>query len=771
MGDQSPWSNAHQYLLIIVDANNSVEKQLLQDWLTLTQADAGYNGKYSTVYLPLSSSGEEAPSVPLAEIINGCPDETLVTPVRIAWGGNRELNHTRPRLRDLLFGFSRRPGLKRAKQIADKHPERINYITGAPATVAELRKRYAEKRVDELAAGQFAGFIARQASLALDIAERKFKGSRYKVPRYIQQTLLARPDFNQALSEVAEAQSKTIDSVREEAREYMQELISIPSPFWIDVMSWVFHGMINLGYEAKIDCDQEEIDKIRKIVRENPAAFLWTHKSHTDGPVISSILYDNDFPAPHMMGGINMAFAGIGFMAKRSGAIFIRRSFQDTPVYKLVLKHYIGYLIEKRFPLTWAFEGTRSRIGKLMPPRYGIMKYVMEAVQSSSADKLYIIPTSISYDMIGDVADYAKEQAGKEKRAESLAWFIGYLRGLRRPMGRVHVNFGQPVLVDNSSLTNESISVAKVAFDVGVQVNKVTPITIPSLICMVLLGAAPAAFTTDELRQNILMLVEWANTRGIPLTSDFSPDSEETLMRIVSSMIENDIITRYDEGPETLYGLAQEQHGMANYYRNTTIHFFVNKAIAELASAHAVNFSAEERIEAFWQEAEALRDLFKFEFFYSPGDVFRQEIDTEMTNTFDQWEQMLISEGAWQRLATFRPLVAHATVLSFVEAYLVVADVLARMEQDAVVDKKTVVSEALKYGRQAYLQRRIGSEASIGKLLFENGFSLMENRGLTKTESENTSDVSIIMQRKEFAHSLRELARRMDHIRSLAVTI
>ena len=100
---------------------------------------------------------------------------------------------------------------------------------------------------------------------------------------------------------------------------------------------------------------------MRKVVRDHPSILLWTQKTYLDGLVIPKVLYEKDFPMPYMFGVANMAFAGMGFMMRRSGAIFIRRSFQDNVLYELTLRHYIGYLTEKRFPMNWAFEGTRSR--------------------------------------------------------------------------------------------------------------------------------------------------------------------------------------------------------------------------------------------------------------------------------------------------------------------------------------------------------------------------------------------------------------------------
>ena len=119
-------------------------------------------------------------------------------------------------------------------------------------------------------------------------------------------------------------------------------------------------------------------------------------------------------------------------------------------MYKITLRHYVGYLMEKRFPMNWAFEGTRSRLGKLMPPRYGLLKYVLEACHATDARNIHIIPISISYDLIRDVEEYATEQTGRGKGAESLRWFIGYIRSLARPMGKVYVDIGEPVVLDRA---------------------------------------------------------------------------------------------------------------------------------------------------------------------------------------------------------------------------------------------------------------------------------------------------------------------------------
>ena len=475
--------------------------------------------------------------------------------------------------------------------------------------------------------------------------------------------------------------------------------------------------------------------------------------------------FSNDFPAPHILGGVNMAFGGLGFLARRAGAIFIRRSFQDNPLYKFILRSYIGYLLEKRFPLTWAFEGTRSRVGKLMPPRYGLLKYVIEAAHAAGAENLHIIPIAINYDLIGDVKDYATEQAGASKQPESLRWFIGYLRGLRQPMGRIYMDFGKPVVLEQAPAPDDALALQKVAFQVGVEVNRVTPITLPSLATMILLGAAPRALTAEELTREMQSLTGWARARGIHMTSVFEPGNSNALNELAETLVSNGLITRYDGGPERVYAITAEQHGVGSYYRNTIIHHFVNKAIIELAMMKLAQFNSSS-VEGFWEEAERLRDLFKFEFFYTPTAEFRNDVAAELCHFDPDWEQRLADESGFAQriMGEYYPLVSHSTLLHYVDAYRVVADVFARQPDGVGLEEKDCINEALAYGRQAYLQRRISSPASIGKLLFQNAWKLVDNRGLAEGGDASTGEA-----RRELSQDLRELSHRIDIVRTLAL--
>ena len=760
----NPWQKIDAArVLFIVDAAHTVEEELLLTWLNNAKLEIAYTGSVSHCVVPIVHDPEQVPTQSLQMALQ-VPDDTLVVPVRVVWKGKLDDKDNKPRLQDLIKGNPRRPSQRKAQQILDNDPSRAMCIVGKPATVADLKARLEERRkITEIDNG-LADYVAEQASLALEVAERRMRGSRYKVPRQVSKQVRSSNRYKQGLLEISAQTGETEAQLRSRALPYFKELVATPHNFWQDVAGAFNRWVISLGYEDKLVIDAEKLKRFRSIVREHPSALLWTHKTHMDGITIQSILFEHDFPPPHTMGGINMAFAGVGFLARRSGAIFIRRSFQDNPLYKLVLRQYLGYLLEKRFPLTWSFEGTRSRVGKLMPPRYGMLKYVFDAMQESDAADLHIIPVAINYDMNNDVKDFAAEQSGTRKRPESLSWFISYLRRMRQPLGRIYVDFGEPVVVNKATASDSSLALQKIAFQVGVEANRVTPITLTSLMSMSLLGAAPRAQTIGELQDNVGALRKWAEHRDVRFTSDFEDQNQHHMLKLIDAMVSSQLINRYDEGPETVYAVADDQQVMASYYRNTIVHHFVSKAIMEMSLAAAVT-QPDSSLEAFWQEADRLRDMFKFEFFYAPTEEFQADVRSELNFYDAEWESKIASPGyGLNLLRSLKPLVAHSCLKPYLEAYRIVADCFARLESTETMDEKATISAAMKYGRQAYLQRRISSKASIGQILFKNGYKLLDSYGLVEG-----GGPEIVERRKAISNEFRILVHRIERIRALAM--
>lgn len=760
----NPWQHIDsEQVLFIVDAEHQVEERLLMQWLANSKSQFAYAGTISHCVVPIAHDPEDIPTDALRTALQ-VKASTLVVPIRVVWKTSLDEINDTPRLQDLLRGNPRRPSQRKAQRILELDPSRAVCIMGKPATVGDLTERYELRREISSVDEDLADYVAEQASLALEVAERRLRGGRYKVPRQVSKQVRASDRYKKGLLEIAIETGKSEQELRQQALPYFKELVATPHNFWQDVAGAFNRWVISLGYENKLVIDSEKLERFRSIVREHPAALLWTHKTHMDGITMQSILFEHDFPPPHTMGGINMAFTGIGFLARRSGAIFIRRTFQDNPLYKLVLRQYLAYLLEKRFPLTWSFEGTRSRVGKLMPPRYGMLKYVMDAMQESNADNLHLIPVAINYDMNNDVKDYAAEQGGAIKRPESLSWFISYLRRMRQPLGRIYVDFGEPVVVKKSLFNDDPLALQKTAFRIGVEANRVTPITLTSLMSLSLLGAAPRAQTIEELQNDMNSLREWSKGRDIRFTSDFDDNNEDHMQELITNMVNSELINRYDEGPETVYAVAADQHPMASYYRNTIVHHFVNKAISELSLLAAAS-NPSDALGAFWREADRLKDMFKFEFFYEPTEQFHANIKKELTCYDTAWEKK-ISEPTYasQFLRNMKPLVAHCCLKPYIESYRIAADVFASLKEAETLDEKALLTASFKYGRQAYLQRRISSKASIGEILFKNAYKLLDSYGVIAVEGEN-----LVERRKKISKELRILSHRIEQIRTMAM--
>jgi glycerol-3-phosphate O-acyltransferase len=753
-------------VLFLLDTRNRFEEQLLQRWVA-QHALAGDGRDCEQLTLDLGDDRRGIDTRELRQHLS-LPDEVTIAPLRVAWTPPLAAINAGPQLRDLVLGDPRRPSARRARRIAEQEPERMHLVCGEPDSLGNLRQRYHHKYAQESNADStaFGTFVARQAAVVLDIAERRLQGGRYKVPRYVAESLRANRSYNEALEQLAKQEGTTREALLKKASVYMEEMISIPGTFWLDVWASFCSFCLRLGYEREIVCDPQAVEAMRQTVRDHPSMLLWTHKTYLDGMVVPKVLYDNDFPMPHMFGGANIAFAGMGFLIRRSGGIFIKRSFGDNALYKLTLRHYIGYLMEKRFPMNWSFEGTRSRLGKLMPPRYGLLKYALEACHATDARDIHIIPISISYDLIRDVEEYATEQTGRGKGAESLRWFIGYVRSLARPMGKIYMDIGSPVVLPSAPDPDDSLALSKIAFEVAVEANRVTPITFPSLVTMSLLGAAPKALTEAEVVEDLRALLDWAEARSLRISADFDRGYAEQMDGLLGIMINEGIVARYDEGPEDVYAIALEQHPVASYYRNTVIHFFVNKAIIELALVKSTEGKDVDALATFWTEVDELRDLFKFEFFYAPSAEFHQEIREELARYHPDWESLPATTpgGFTQLLLGMTPVVAHVTLLTYVEAYSVVSDLAARAG-DAPLESQQCVTEALTLGQQLYLQRRISSASSIGKLLFRNGYQMLEHRKLAGGD-----DPKLASRRQALARQLRALKRRLEVIRALGLT-
>src|SRR5581483_5705767 len=432
--DEPRWpAEGGRRVVFLVDAASALERRLLERWI----ARAAPNGQASWDVIPIPPSRRRRANAngldPRLEASLATDGDPLLAPLRVAWfpaerGGQRAAS-----LRDLLaFGDPRDPGRVRQARVLRRHPDRCRVVVAEPARASELRTRW--QRAGGTDPTQTAGlpeYVARQAALALERAERRLRGARYKVPRLVREDIVARPAFRGGVARIARALGQPEATVAKQADRYLREIAATHSPYVMDLVGHLIRWMYRQGY-SELEYDHAALERIAALGQRHPIVFLPSHKSNLDHLVLQYALHENGLPPTHTAGGINMNFFPVGALIRRTGVFFIRRSFKDNEVYKFVLRQYVDYLIEKRFSLEWYVEGTRSRSGKLMPPRFGLLAYVVDAFRRGKSEDVHLIPVSIAYDQISDVSGYAAEQRGGKKREESFAWAVSAVRALRR---------------------------------------------------------------------------------------------------------------------------------------------------------------------------------------------------------------------------------------------------------------------------------------------------------------------------------------------------
>jgi glycerol-3-phosphate O-acyltransferase len=691
-------------------------------------------------------------------------DDPVVTPVRVAWLPRERDGSRTARWSDFLAGHNpRSPNARRQRAIRAREPDRCRVVVGEPAPLSELRARFDETVGGGPGDGAFADFVGRQASLALDRAERRLIGSQYKVPRFVVEEIVASASWRRGIDRLADELDVPRDEVASRAARYLEEMAASQGRMAVDLMGHLQRWM---SRAYRVDLNPQRLDEVRRLGEKHALVFLPSHRSYLDPLVLRPVLLGHGFPPNHVMGGINLAMWPLGDLAKRSGIVFIRRSFSDNAVYKWTLREYFAYLVRKRFNLEWYIEGGRTRTGKLRPPRYGLLTYVVEAFHRSDVEDVYLVPVSIAYDQLHEVGAMAAEAQGATKRAESMGWFINYIRAQGRKLGRVHVAVGEPLSLREALADEEELrpGVVKTGLEVCHRINRVTPTTPTALLALALLGMEDRALTLAEIQAVLDPFLGYLAARGLPVPGELRVGRTGGTQRALRALSGNGVVTTFEGGVEPVYAIGRDQHLVAAFYRNSIIHFFVNRAIAELVWVAAAEGRLGGDREQTWADVMRLRDLLKFEFFFAEKEEFRQEMRAEMTLIDPQWVDLYQDpEGLRAGLHSLRPYMAHRVLRSFLEAYAVVSERLVARDPRAPVEKDAFLAECEGVARQYRMQQRIGSGESISRELFATALKLAANRDLVDAGREELAE-----RRREFADEVTDVVRRIRVIRELA---
>lgn len=744
--------DAHRRRVYLTEAMSDAEVDVMSRWL----GNFGDGDGDAPRVVPVTD-------VALAELVRGGGDP-LLTPVRVVWlpenadgSGDHWIRDTLSR-RDPLH-----PSRTAQRRLLGAVPERCRVLEGEAASLSDL-----EHRLEEHGGGSLPQFIRRQAALALERAERSLLGTQYKVSRFVVEDIVESRRFRDGTHDLAADLDESPAKVESRARDALTEMVAAQSRRAIAI--WDQLGRY-FSRAYRLDVNTAGFDELRRLNERHSLVFLPSHRSYLDPLVLRPALVANDLPLNHVMGGLNVSFWPIGPIGKRSGTVFIRRKIEGDEVYKWSLREYMHYLIGKRFNLEWYIEGGRSRTGKLRPPRYGLLTYLARALRESEGVDVYLVPVSITYDQLYEVSAMAAEAHGEAKSKEGLKWLLGYVRAQGERHGVAHVAVGRPMSLAAylDQETDTKLAVQKTAFELCHRINEVTPVTASSLVMLAFLGIEDRALTVAELQAILGPMVAYITARRLPTAGDVDLTNPQVIRTAVQTHLDSGVLKSFGSGDERVFYLGRNQHLVAAFFRNTTIHFLVVRAIAEMVLAAATEDRFVDPLAQGWAEALRLRDLLKFEFFFGEKEEFRADLRAELTVLDPEWDRNLGAEGhAESLLSAVVPYLAHRVLQPFLESYLVVADQLTKCPLDAEFDEERFMADCLERAEEYRLRQQISSTESISSELFATALRLARNRGAVDRSPEEAGEASLGERRDELAREIRITVDRVRRIRTLA---
>ena len=581
--------------------------------------------------------------------------------------------------------------------------------------------------------------------------------------------------YAEALSALVDRTGRTDADLRKDSKTALSEMSAhvdeSASRVWDRMGRW-----LTRSYE--VDVDTNRLAELAELGRRHSLVFLPNHRSYLDPLVLRAATTGHGFPSNYTLGGINLAMWPLSELGKRSGLIFIRRSSRDDPVYPAMLRLYLGFLLRQHANLEWYFEGGRTRTGKLRPPRMGVLRYLVDAFRANGddSDDAYLVPVSIVYDQQHEVSALSREEGGGTKTPESLTWLYRFARAQGRRRGRVHVRFGPPLslreaLADAGSRAETddlTAVVPRVAFEVAHRINAATPITPSALVAFGLLDNDGRAMTLAETLGVLEPLVAYVRRRQLPLTADVDLGRPEGLRKALATLVREGVVVEYAGGLEPVYAIAPDRQHEAAFYRNTVTHYFIDRAILEVALVQAAGEDPAADVDvvaATWTRALALRDLLKYEFFFATKREFDTQLRYETDLLRPGWaEESGSTSEITEQLSGSHLLLAHRVIGPFLEAYSVVADRLVTREPAAPLDRDGLIAESLGVAHQRWLQQDLHSPESISKDLMGGAVKLAGNRELLGPGGDD-----LRQSRQRFADELAAAVEAIAVVRSLAL--
>ena len=296
----------------------------------------------------------------------------------------------------------------------------------------------------------------REATLGPDFSHRRTLLSSIvnspRITQYIRETMPSGTSEKDQEQKRAKLKALAYQHAKKIASDMSYSSIRI----FIFLLSW-FWQRIYIGVNVR------GLKLIKEITDTHTLVYVPSHRSHIDYLVLSYTLYRAGIMIPHIAAGDNLNMPILGGFLRRGGAFFMRRSFRDDPLYAAVFDEYLYQIYDSGHCVEFFPEGGRSRTGRLLPVKFGLLKLSLAHQIQGLKKPLAFVPVYFGYEKVIEGGSYMSELRGANKKAESVLDLINGLKVIRQNFGELQVNLGEPIKLDewleqnNPKLTEQGI--------------------------------------------------------------------------------------------------------------------------------------------------------------------------------------------------------------------------------------------------------------------------------------------------------------------------
>lgn len=397
--------------------------------------------------------------------------------------------------------------------------------------------------------------------------------------------LLQLPVVLQAIEDEAKAKKLPREKARKEAEKILHEIAADTNHTSLRLADRFLGWLWNKLYQG---IQVENADRVRKLALDgHEIVYVPCHRSHIDYLLLSYVLYHQGLVPPHIAAGINLNFWPAGPLFRSWGAFFIRRTFKGNRLYSTLFREYLAELFHRGYSVEYFIEGGRSRTGRLLTPKTGMMSMTLQALQQSQTRPISVVPVYVGYEHVIEVDTYAKELRGAAKEKENAGLVLRVIKKLRN-LGKGFVNFGEPITLgaylnqhypEWKEETDErptwfNKAVDSVSHQVMININKAAAVNAMNLTGTALLSSRQRALAREQLLEQLGSYQQFL--KNVPYSEDviLPTETPEEMLEHVLGLDRVGVLVEKDNFGE-LVRLERNSAVLMTYYRNNIQHLFV----------------------------------------------------------------------------------------------------------------------------------------------------------------------------------------------------